>query len=207
MADDGAETTRRRYRRIARVYDVVDWPFEVLRYRPLRRVLTRDVAGPVLEAGVGTGRNLAYYAAGTRVAGIDASRAMLARAQRRVPAGGGIAIDPGDITATRFADGAFNTVIASFVLCVLPASAREPALREMRRVCAPDGEIRLLEYTRSAKPWRRAVMRLWEPVVRRVFGASFDADVEGLAERAGLQVATSRYLVDDIIRLVVLRPA
>lgn len=196
-----------RYRRIAPLYDLLDLPFEWARYRRLRRLLCRDLAGSVLEAGVGTGRNLAYYPAGVRVTGIDLSPAMLARAgRRRPPPGVTVQLQRGDITATGLAPGSFDAVVSSFTLCVMPADRRAPALAELARVCRPGGEIRLLEYERSHRPWRRAIQALWEPWMRRLFGADLDLDLDGAIAAAGLTVAESRHVVGDVIRYVVLRP-
>ncbi len=194
------------YRRIAPLYDLVDLPFEWLRYRPLRRTLAGGATGRVLEAGVGTGRNLAWYAAAASVTGVELSPAMLERARPRARAAPcPVHLQQGDITALPFEDGAFDTVVSSFVLCVLPESLRDAALAEMARVCAPDGRIRLLEYQRSRRPVRAAVMRLWEPWARWAFGAAFDLDLDAMITRAGLTTETSRFLVSDIVRLLVLR--
>jgi len=199
---------RAHYSRVAPLYDVLDWPFEWVRYRRLRRLLCADLEGTVLEAGVGTGRNLAYYPAGAHVTGIDVSPAMLARAARR-PLANGVTVElhTGDVTATGFADGHFDAVVASFLICVLPAALRRHALTELARVCHDNGEIRLIEYQRSHTPWRRGLQRLWAPYVRWAFGAEFDVDLDGLIEQAGLSVIESRYVVADIIRCVRLRPA
>ena len=76
-------STFERYQRIAAVYDVLDLPFEYGRYRQIRRLLFHELAGRLLDAGVGTGRNFPFYPSGSAVVGIDVSPAMLARAERR----------------------------------------------------------------------------------------------------------------------------
>lgn len=195
-----------RYRRVAPLYDVLDLPFEWARYRALRPILCGGLAGAVFEAGVGTGRNLAHYPPGVDVTGMDLSPAMLARAERRrLPPGVTVALRRGDVTATGWPDDHFDAVVASFVLLVLPAGQRAAALAEFGRVCRPGGEIRLLEYQRSRRRWRRALQAAWDPWARRVFGADFDLDLDGEIDRSGLTRIDSRWLVDDIIRLVVLQ--
>lgn len=47
-----------RYQRITPLYDLLDWPFEYARYRHIRPFLFRGLFGRLLDAGVGTGRNL-----------------------------------------------------------------------------------------------------------------------------------------------------
>lgn len=200
------QETAETYSRVASLYDLLDLPFEWARYRRLRRILCAGLQGPVLETGVGTGRNLGFYPSGVQVTGMDLSPAMLARArQRRLPPGVTAAFQAGDTTHTGLADGQFDAVVSSFLLCVLPREQRLPALQEMARVCRDGGEIRLMEYQRSHKPVRRALQALWEPWVRRVFGADFDVDLDSLVTDAGLTIVESRLVVDDIIRYVVLR--
>jgi hypothetical protein len=49
-----------RYNITALFYDLLDSPWE-LQYRKWRPELVGDLRGEVLEAGVGTGRNLGHY--------------------------------------------------------------------------------------------------------------------------------------------------
>src|SRR4029079_13445753 len=72
-----------RYERIAPLYDLLDLPFEYSRYRKIRPLLFKGLKGRVLDAGIGTGRNIQFYPPGAEVVGIDISPAMLARAERR----------------------------------------------------------------------------------------------------------------------------
>ena len=72
-----------RYERIAPLYDLLDLPFEYSRYRKIRPLLFQGLKGRVLDAGIGTGRNIQFYPTEAQVVGIDISPAMLARAERR----------------------------------------------------------------------------------------------------------------------------
>lgn len=196
------------YRRIARFYDLFDLPFEIWRYRPLRRILFLGVSGAVLDAGVGTGRNMPFYPPNSQIVGIDVSPEMLARACKR-KAQLSIEVDllEMDVRETGFPEARFDYVIATFLFCVLDEADQLPALQELRRVCKPDGEIRLLEYTYSRRPLKRFVMRLWAPWVRFMYGASFDRKTERYIAPAGLEPVQTRFLYQDIIKLLVVRPA
>lgn len=198
---------KRTYDHIARIYDLLDLPFEYRRYRPIRRILFEGVHGAVLDAGVGTGRNMPHYPPESEVVGIDVSPRMLAQASKR-KACLGIAAELRrmDATATDFPDGRFDHVVATFLFCVLNDEDQLPALRELRRVCNPGGDIRLLEYAYSRDPLKRFVMRLWAPWVRLVYGASFDRNTERYLDAAGLELTEERFLYHDIIKLLVLRP-
>ena len=56
-----------RYERIAPFYDLLDLPFERRRYRTLRPLMFQNLGGHLLDAGVGTGRNCAFYPPGAIV--------------------------------------------------------------------------------------------------------------------------------------------
>ena len=198
---------KRTYVHIAPIYDLLDLPFESGRYRPLRRILFQGVHGTILDAGVGTGPNMPFYPPNGEVVGIDLSPHMLAQARKR-KASLGITTElrQMDVRATDFPAGHFDYVVATFLFCVLDDEDQLPGLRELRRVCKPDGEIRLLEYTYSRDPMRRFVMRLWAPWVRLMYGATFDRHTERYVQAAGLRLVEERFLFKDIIKLLVLRP-
>ena len=200
-------TEKPRYARIARFYDLLDLPFEYLRYRPIRGLLFQSVRGAVLDAGVGTGRNMPFYPSDGEVVGIDLSPQMLARAgKRRESLGVAVDLREIDVCATGLADDRFDFVIATFLFCVLAEEDQLPALSELRRICKPGGEIRLLEYTYSTRPLKRLVMRLWAPWVRLVYGAAFDRETTRYVGAAGLRLVEERFVFQDIIKLLVLTP-
>jgi ubiquinone/menaquinone biosynthesis C-methylase UbiE len=199
-------STRDRYQRIAALYDVLDLPFEHRRYRALRPLLLEGMAGKILDAGVGTGRNFPFYPAGTEVIGIDISPAMLTRARRRTgQARAQVELREMDVTRLDFPDRYFDNAVATFLFCVLPNELQTTALTELKRVLKPGGTLRLLEYTRPADPFRRAVTRLWEPWVHWAYGASFDRHTEQYIPAAGLQLIEARFVVADLIQLMTVR--
>jgi ubiquinone/menaquinone biosynthesis C-methylase UbiE len=195
------------YRHIATFYDLLDLPFEYSRYRPLRRQLFAGLSGNILDAGVGTGRNMRYYPKDAKAAGIDLSPAMLAHAERRRDRLGlEVALEEMNVLNTSFPDHSFDAVVATFLFCVLPPEHQAPALRELARICKPGGQIRILEYAYSQDPLRLFIMRLWAPWVRWAYGATFDRATEGYLAEAGLETVETRFLYRDIIKLIVARP-
>jgi ubiquinone/menaquinone biosynthesis C-methylase UbiE len=192
-----------RYQRIARFYDLLDSPFERSRYRALRPLLFAGLAGRLLDAGVGTGRNFPFYPAGSTVVGIDLSPAMLARAeQRRNQSSVPIELMEMDVVGLDFAAGAFDAAVATFLFCVLPDALQVPALRELDRVVKPGGSIRLLEYVRPQGRLRRIVSRVWQPWIGWAYGASFDRQTERHVPEAGLELIEARFVVHDLIKLI-----
>jgi ubiquinone/menaquinone biosynthesis C-methylase UbiE len=196
-----------RYQRIAPFYDLLDFPFERRRYRALSPLLFQCLAGDLLDAGIGTGRNCEFYPPDAIVTGIDTSPAMLARAHDRCPtlATSGRLYQM-DVTALQFPAGSFDAAVASFLFCVLADHLQVPALRELGRVVKPGGLIRLLEYVRPQGTLRRIQSRIWQPWIAWAYGASFDRHTEQRVPEAGLELVESRYVVDDLVKLLTVRP-
>lgn len=191
------------YQRIARFYDLVDLPFEHARYRSLRPLLFHGLNGRILDAGVGTGRNLPFYPRGSEVVGIDLSPAMLARAERRrTSSPADVRLLEMDVTSLSFADATFDAVVGSFLFCTLPEELQGPALGELARVLKPGGTLRLLDYRRPRGGVRRFLTRLWEPWARWAFGASFDRRPELSLDQSGLEMTSVRFVLNDLIALV-----
>lgn len=103
--------------------------------------------GRVLEVGVGTGLSLPAYGKHLEIVGIDLSTEMLEKARERVAKGrldhitGLHEMDAGEL---EFADGSFDTVVAMYVMTVVPEPAK--VMRELARVCAPGGEVILVNH-------------------------------------------------------------
>jgi ubiquinone/menaquinone biosynthesis C-methylase UbiE len=198
-----APSMRERYRRIAPFYDLLDVAFEYRRYRRIRPLLFEGLSGRILDAGVGTGRNMPWYPAGSEVVGVDSSPAMLQRAALRCAASPArVALAEMDIIRLALPDAAFDAATASFVFCALPDALHEPVLRELARVVKPGGSIRLLDYVRPRHGLRRWTTKVWQPWVHWAYGASFDRDPEQHLSAAGLSRVAARFVVDDLIRLI-----
>jgi demethylmenaquinone methyltransferase/2-methoxy-6-polyprenyl-1,4-benzoquinol methylase len=195
-----------RYERIAPFYDLLDLPFEHRRYQALRPLMFQSLGGRLLDAGVGTGQNCAFYPPDAIVSGIDTSPAMLERAHDRCPALSAAGrLYQMDVTELEFPASSFDAAVATFLFCVLPDELQVPALRELRRVVKPGGQIRLLEYVRPHGAFRRIMSRIWQPWIAWAYGASFDRQTERHVPEAGLELLESRYVVDDLVKLITAR--
>jgi ubiquinone/menaquinone biosynthesis C-methylase UbiE len=193
------------YQRIAPFYDVLDLPFEYGRYRRIRPQLFAGLSCCILDAGIGTGRNIAYYPADAEVVGIDLSYHMIARADRRADTlARTVELHQMDVTRMAFPDRSFDSVVASFLFCVLPDECQLPALGEIERVLKPGGCVRLLEYVRPNGAARALVARLWEPWMAWAYGAGFDRHTGDYVTKAHLEVSESRFVVPDLIKLITL---
>ena len=203
-APDPVETAivRRRYDRIARIYDVLDGPMELMarRWRRAQWVAVgRD--DRVLEVGVGTGKSIASYPAGVRVSAIDISPRMLDRARRRAQRlGADVDLQIADVQALPFADATFDVVVSTFVFCSVPDPIR--GLREIRRVLCPGGRLSMIEHVRSDRWWLRPILRALDPLTARIWGAHLDRDTVGNLSRAGFSRVESRDLALDVVKAI-----
>ena len=194
----GGRTLRRSW-----AYDLLDLPFEYGRYRKIRPQIFRGLSGRILDAGVGTGRNFPFYPLGSEVVGIDLSPGMLARAEPRRPlATASVVLRQMDVTRLDFPDRSFDAAVATFLFCTLPDVLQVAGMRELGRVVKPGGIIRCLEYTRPSGGLRRAMTHLWEPWINWAYGAGFDRQTEKRAPEAGLQLFESRFVHDELIKLL-----
>jgi ubiquinone/menaquinone biosynthesis C-methylase UbiE len=199
--------TRRKYDRIAPVYDLVDVA-EIAYKRELRPRLFAGLTGLILDAGVGTGCNMPFYPEGARVVGLDASPAMLARAKRRAERlGKPVELVAMDVLHTGFPDRCFDHVVAAFLFGVLDESKQGRALAELARLCKPGGAIRILDYTFSKHPIRRLYMGVWQPFQNLIYNGAFDRRTERYMSDAGLELVRDEFVLKDMIRLLSARIA
>jgi ubiquinone/menaquinone biosynthesis C-methylase UbiE len=105
-----------------------------------------------------------------------------------------------DAGALPFADGAFDTALDTFSLCVLPDP--QAALRELSRVTRPGGRVLLLEHSASDFAPLAAYQRATERVVAASSkGCAWAQDVVGMVERTpGLRVkSVMRHLPGGVL--------
>ncbi len=176
-----------RYDRIARFYDLVDKPMDLLGVRRRRRRLLSRASGTTLEVGVGTGRNLGLYPDDVDLTGIDVSENMLAKARQVAERGGiDVTLDQADVQELPFATGSFDTVTATCVFC----SVADPVagLAEVARVVKTDGRVLLLEHVRPRNTVLGWTADRLAPVVSRAFGPDINRRTEDNVAAAGLEI-------------------
>jgi len=145
--------------------------------------------GEVLELGVGSGLNLAFYDAAkvAKVTGLDPSAPLLARAAQRVasaPVPTELVL--GQAEQLPFPDRAFDSAVITYSLCSVDDPER--ALAELRRVLRLGGELVFVEHGLAPDPRTQRWQRWLTPAWRRVGGGCrLDRDVPAILRDAGFR--------------------
>lgn len=162
----------RHWDRVAPRYDAATAVLERRLLGRGRRWVCARATGQVLEVGVGTGANLPLYAPHVRLVATDPSGPMLEQARARLTdldaeLRAEVELQQADAQDLPFEDGAFDAVVATYVLCCVPDLDR--ALAEMVRVLRPGGDLLLADHVvSSAWPLRLAQRALEAVTVRTV---------------------------------------
>jgi ubiquinone/menaquinone biosynthesis C-methylase UbiE len=194
-----------KYNRIAPIYELIDLPLELFLFREWRKEALSDLSGKVLEVGVGTGRNLKYYPADCRVIGIDKSEGMLQKASEKAEGRKNITLYSMDAEHLEFPDNSFDYVVITFVLCTIPDPVK--ALREMRRVMKPSGELIALEHVHSDYPFIDFIEHLINPVLFLLLGDHTTRHTVKNIEKAGFTIKEAKKLAfRDVFRKIRAKP-
>jgi phosphatidylethanolamine/phosphatidyl-N-methylethanolamine N-methyltransferase len=181
---------REAYKRWAPVYDST---FGMIANRGRRKaveLINQRRGGRVLEVGVGTGLSLPHYAPYMKIFGVDISPDMLDKARERVGKNDLRNVEglrEMDAAHLDFPDNAFDIVVAMYVMTVVPNPER--VMQELERVCAPGGEVMIVNHfsqDSGARGWVERKMAPyadhlgWHPVfpLDRVMGRPMLALVE-----------------------------
>ncbi len=195
--------TAQKYTRIAKLYDLFQWPLELLHLSRLRSEVIALAKGKILEVGIGTGKNLPLYPLSADLTGIDFSRGMLEIARRKTARLGlhSTTLINMDIEAMTFSDNTFDTIISTFVFCTVPHP--DKGLHELYRVLKPGGKVIFLEHMKSDSKGLNALLWIMEKVVTPLLGTSMLRETQKEIENSGFTILSSENKVFDILRLII----
>ena len=197
------EDTSYKYSRIAKLYDLFEWPIERLLFKKLRKEAVSYAYGHVLEVGVGTGKNLSYYNKSVDLTAIDFSPGMLevAKNKKTEVALKAFKLYEMDVEDLKFEDDTFDTVISTFVFCTVP----DPivGLKEVYRVLKPKGKVIFLEHMKSNYFVLNIFLYLMNIVSKRILGTSMIRETQKNIEQAGFTIISVEYKLFDIVRLII----
>ena len=196
------ELTKKRYNRTSWFYDIMDRMIKP----ELRQKVLGQVTGKVLEVGVGTGKNLAFYPTSCLdVTGIDLSPGMLDKAKARVKdTNVPVRLLEMDAQHMTFPDDSFDTVVATCVFCSVPDPVK--GLQEIRRVCKPGGQVLLLEHVRSDNPLLGKIMDILDPLTVRMMGPHINRRTVENVTTAGLHINSVENQKIKILKYIIAQP-
>ena len=155
---------------------------------PYRRGVVGATHGRILEIGIGSGHNFAFYGdAAAEVVGVDMSAALLGKAatrasKRRLP----VRLVLADGSGLPFAEASFDAAVLTWTLCSIADPAA--ALAEIRRVLRPGGTLHYVEHGRAPEPGVQRLQDLLTPAWRRLSGGChLNREMDALIEAAGFR--------------------
>jgi SAM-dependent methyltransferase len=144
----------------------------------------------LLDAGCGGGgASILAAERGAEISGLDASEALIAIASGRLPEGD---FRVGDLEALPYDDNTFDAIVAAS--SVQYADDPIAALRELKRVCSPDGQFVICTWDRPEHCEQRVVFKAVRenlpvpPAGGGPFALSAAGALESLVDQAGWKV-------------------
>ena len=155
-----------------------------------RRLVVPHAAGRVLEIGMGSGHNLAFYNPDRveHLWGLEPSEGMRRRAARNLERSP-VAVEWLDLPSESIplADSSADTVVLTFTLCSI--LSWEKALGEMRRVLKPQGQLLFCEHGRHpeqrVQKWQDRLNPLWKKLAG---GCHLNRDIPVLLRDGGFHL-------------------
>ncbi|MFC4408348.1 class I SAM-dependent methyltransferase [Haloarchaeobius iranensis] len=170
-----------------------------------RRRQFADAEGRVLDVACGTGTNFRYLPEHVDLVAVDISPEMLSKARETLA---GLPVDGDlqrmDAASLSFDDDSFDTVVSALSTCTFPDPVA--ALREMERVCEPDGRILLVEHGLSDFGPLARYQRWRADAHYEKAGCRWTQEPLAVVEEAGLQVENARTGLLGMVTSIECRP-
>lgn len=207
----GNNKIKKRYDRIAPVYDYLELLMEKGKMGDWRQNLWQKVENKIdkdgmrlLEAGVGSGKNIEYYPNDLEIYAIDFSPKMLKEAEKKAKKySKEVKLLEMDIQDLDFEDNHFDLIVTSCVFCSVPDPIK--GLKELRRVLKEDGRIIMLEHMRSHNKFVAKMMDWFNWVSLYTWGANINRKTIENIEKAGLELVEVNDLMSDIVKEIELK--
>ena len=197
-------TTKEKYNRLARFYDLHSKFAEKLWFIKWRKKFFAPLKGKILEVGIGTGKNIDYYNKNAKVIGIDFSEKMLEKAREKLIKSGkkNITLTQMDGENLNFKDNSFDYVVTSCVFCSVPDPIR--GLEEIRRVLKPTGRLIMIEHVLSKNLIIALIEHTINPLTRFIMGVNINRNTKQNIINANMKIVKDQDLaLLDVFRLFI----
>ncbi len=152
-----------------------------------REKVVPEASGRVVEIGIGSGLNLPFYDSSKvrHIWGVDPSLRMWDLAQNNAADRSfEVRFVQASAEEVPLEDGAADTVVVTYTLCTVPDAVA--AVREMRRVLKPGGELIFCEHGLAPDAGVRKWQNRLNPVWRRIGGGcNMNRDIPALLRQGG----------------------
>ena len=155
----------------------------------LRENWIPQAKGDVLEIGIGSGLNLPYYSTQVkRVLGVDPSLELQQMARKRTQNHVHVEfLSQSAEMELPLPDESIDTIVITWTLCSIPKP--DEALRQMRRVLKPEGQLIFIEHGRSRDSsvvaWQDRLTPAWKHIAG---GCHLNRKVDELVSAAGFRI-------------------
>jgi len=155
---------------------------------PYRTRVVSLASGRVLEIGIGSGLNLPFYGAhASEILGLEPHPKLTAMALRKA-SGMPVRIIEGSAESIPVESASIDSIVTTWTLCSIPDAAG--ALREMRRVLKPAGQLLFVEHglapDAGVRRWQHRLTPLWKKMAG---GCHLDRPIADLIRDAHFHIA------------------
>lgn len=159
------------------------------RLMPYRERVVSAAEGRVLEIGIGSGLNLSLYPPPVReILGLEPAPRLLVMSRRLASRSSlPVKLIEGSAEMIPLEDCSVDTVVTTWTLCTIPAVIQ--ALREMRRVLRPTGQLLFVEHGLAPDDTVRKWQDWLTPAWKRIGGGChLNRPIRTIVESAGFTV-------------------
>ncbi len=172
-------------------------------FQRLRRETLQAAQGEVLEIGLGTGLNLSHYPDGvSRLRAVDPAPLLPDRVTERATTVS-FPVELSRTSAERlpYEDRSFDCVVSTWTLCTILDAGQ--ALREVRRVLKPNGQLLFLEHGRSDDARIAAWQDRLNPIQNVIgCGCNLNRRIDQFISEAGLCILKlDRFAMEGVPRI------
>jgi ubiquinone/menaquinone biosynthesis C-methylase UbiE len=156
------------------------------RLQPYRERVISAAGGRVLEVGIGSGLNIAFYPERvSEIVGLEPADQLLHMAQKNAgKSRSRVILVEGSAEEIPLDRHSIDTIVMTWTLCSIPDAT--VALSEMRRVLKPHGQLLFVEHglapEEKVRKWQNRLTPLWK---RFTGGCHLNRPIRDLIENAG----------------------
>jgi len=181
------KSVKKIYDHYSPIYDFIfkGWFYPRIKYAI--NLLDIKPGDKILEVGIGTGLSMTTYPSYCEVIGIDLSKEMLKKAEKKRKKYNlkHISLKEMDASNLKFEDSSFDTVVAAFMITVVPDPCK--VISEIKRVVKKSGKILIINHFLSENKILAFFEEILSPICKKL-GWRSDLALDELIEKTQLKI-------------------